>query len=54
MHIKHIICQNVNNIIVNLECPFCSCNADRFVKSVKDEHIKDIKCPNCGKTEKDK
>ena len=53
MQIKRIIYQNVNSAIANLVCKHCGCMADRYITS-NEEDVKNIKCPNCGKTEKDK
>lgn len=52
MKIERIIFQNVNSAIATLRCNHCGCTADRYITSNKEE-LKDIKCPNCGKTERD-
>ena len=52
MEIKRIIFQNANSVLANLVCKHCGCTADRYINNK--EELKNIKCPNCGKSEKDK
>lgn len=52
MRIKTVIHRNPDAVIATFECPYCGCTADRWSDNSKDFQD-NIKCPNCGKTEKD-
>lgn len=52
MRIKTVIHKNPNAVIATFECPYCGCTVDRCSDNSKDFQD-NIKCPNCGKTEKD-